>query len=156
MFYYFLKIKHHSKLKAVSNQSLGKGMGEQHWVTSDSAQCIKMILTGVYADSLSTWYCVLLDVHCFTIPLMSFLRKCLYCLSWVSEFLYLWCGWFGHAMSTISNDQEFGMWYYFKLRLKDIIPYRVVDWPCKIKKIPSAIVASIGYQVRRWKYQTRT
>lgn len=75
MFYYFLKIKHHSKLKAVSNQSLGKGMGEQHWVTSDSAQCIEMILTGLYADSLSTWYCVLLDVHCSYDTFNVFFKK---------------------------------------------------------------------------------
>lgn len=71
----FLKIKHHSKLKAVPNQSLGKDVGEQHWVISDSAQCIEMILTGLYADSLSTWYCVLLDVHCSYDTFNVFFKK---------------------------------------------------------------------------------
>lgn len=81
IFFYFLKIKHHSKLKTVSNQSLGKDMGEQHWVISDSAQCIEMILTGLYADLLSTWYCVLLDVHCsydtFNVFLLNVFIACL-------------------------------------------------------------------------------
>lgn len=108
-------------------------MGEQHWVISDSAQCIEMILTGLYADLLSTWYCVLLDVHCSYDTFNVFFKK-MSLLHVMGLRVSLWCGWFGHDMSTISNDQELGMWYYFKLRLKDIIPYRVVDWPCKIKK----------------------